>query len=217
MQQRVLGSGTAALEVPAQGLGCMGMSATYGPSDEVEAVATIQAALDAGVVHLDTADAYGPHPTKSWSAVRSGPSRRGRARDEVRPAGPRGRNAPRERLPRLRPLGLRRQPGAPGRRSHPRFQGENLTQNLEMVERVRELAARKGVTSAQLALAWVLAQGDDVVAIPGTKRRAHLQENVDALAVELTTEDLRALDEIAPSGAAAGARYPEPMMGMLRR
>ena len=330
MQQRVLGSGTAALTVPAQGLGCMGMSATYGPSDEAEAVATIQAALDAGVVHLDTADSYGPHHNEelvgraiqgrrdevtlatkfgqqllgdgtrrvngspdyvrsacdaslgrlgvdhidlyyqhrvdtslpveeTWGALadlvaagkvrclgisEASPEtiRRAHAvhpvtalqtewslwsRDveddgvlaTVRELGigfvaysPLGRGFLSGQVRSAADLG-----SADVRRNSPRFQGENLTQNLGMVERVRELAARKGTNPAQLALAWVLAQGDDVVAIPGTKRRAHLQENVRALDVELTDEDLRALDEIAPSGAAAGARYPEPMMGMLRR
>lgn len=330
MQQRVLGSGTAALTVPAQGLGCMGMSATYGPSDETEALATIGAALDAGVVHLDTADSYGPHHNEELV----GRAIDGR-RDEVvlatkfgqefLPDGTRRVNgspdyvrsacdASLQRLGvdridlyyqhrvdtsvpieetwgalselvaggKLRCLGISEAAPETIRRAHavhpvtalqtewslwsrdveddgvlatvrelgigfvaysplgrgflsgqvrssddlgdadvrrnsPRFQGDNLVQNLAMVERVRELATAKGVTAAQLALAWVLAQGDDVVAIPGTKRRAHLQENMAALDVELTNEDLRALDEVAPSGATAGARYPEPMMAMLRR
>jgi len=308
----------------------MGMSATYGPSDEAEAVATIQAALDAGVVHLDTADSYGPHHNEELvgraiqgrrdevtlatkfgqQLLEDGTRRVNGSPDYVRSAcdASLGRlgvdhidlyyqhrvdtSLPVEEtwgalaelvaagkvrclgiseaspetirrahavhpvtalqtewslwsrdveddgvLATVRELGIGFVAYSPlgrgflsgqvrsaadlgsadVRRNSPRFQGENLTQNLGMVERVRELAARKGTNPAQLALAWVLAQGDDVVAIPGTKRRAHLQENVRALDVELTDEDLRALDEIAPSGAAAGARYPEPMMGMLRR
>ncbi|MCF6743314.1 aldo/keto reductase [Blastococcus sp. KM273128] len=93
------------------------------------------------------------------------------------------------------------------RRGHPRFTGKAFTANLRLVDAVRELAAEKGVTAGQLALAWVLAQGDDVVPIPGTKRRAYLEENVAANAVELFAEDLARLDEIAPPGAAAGGRY----------
>ncbi|MGY1833727.1 aldo/keto reductase [Blastococcus sp. SYSU DS0510] len=93
------------------------------------------------------------------------------------------------------------------RRGHPRFTGEAFAANLRLVDAVRELAAEKGVTAGQLALAWVLAQGDDVVPIPGTKRRSYLEENVAAAAVELSAEDLARLDAIAPPGAAVGGRY----------
>lgn len=93
------------------------------------------------------------------------------------------------------------------RRSQPRLQGENFQANLRLVGRVRELAEEKGCTAGQLALAWVLARGDDVVPIPGTKHRSYLDENIDALRVELTEEDLARLEEISPPGAAAGARY----------
>jgi aryl-alcohol dehydrogenase-like predicted oxidoreductase len=95
------------------------------------------------------------------------------------------------------------------RRNQPRFQGEAFAANLRLVEAVRELAAEKGVTAGQLALAWVLAQGDDVVPIPGTKRRGYLEENVGAAAVELTADDLARLEAIAPPGAAEGTRYPD--------
>jgi aryl-alcohol dehydrogenase-like predicted oxidoreductase len=95
------------------------------------------------------------------------------------------------------------------RRNNPRFQGENLTKNLELVDRVREIAAEKGVTATQLALAWVLAQGEDVVPIPGTKRVRYLEENTAAAEVELDKEDLRRLDEVVPVGVAAGDRYPD--------
>jgi aryl-alcohol dehydrogenase-like predicted oxidoreductase len=95
------------------------------------------------------------------------------------------------------------------RRHHPRFQGENFEQNLRLVERVEELAREKGVTASQLALAWVLAQGEDIVPIPGTKRVRYLEENVAATEIELTPDDLRRLDEAAPVGATAGQRYAD--------
>jgi aryl-alcohol dehydrogenase-like predicted oxidoreductase len=95
------------------------------------------------------------------------------------------------------------------RRHNPRFQGENFERNREIVTAVRRMADQKGVTPAQLALAWVLAHGDDIVPIPGTKRRRYLEENVAASDIELTSDDLGALDEAAPPGAAAGERYPD--------
>src|SRR6478735_6763597 len=95
------------------------------------------------------------------------------------------------------------------RRNNPRFQGENLTKNLELVDKVREIAAEKGVTATQLALAWVLAQGEDVVPIPGTKRVRYLEENTAAADVQLDKEDLQRLDEVVPVGVAAGDRYPD--------
>src|SRR5215470_5218950 len=98
------------------------------------------------------------------------------------------------------------------RRHSPRFQGDNFDKNIELVSRIEAMAKDKGCTPAQLALAWVLAQGDDIVPIPGTKRRTYLEDNVGAINVELTEEDLRQIDEIAPQGAASGPRYPENMM-----
>jgi aryl-alcohol dehydrogenase-like predicted oxidoreductase len=103
------------------------------------------------------------------------------------------------------------------RRSSPRFQGENFQKNLDLVGRIEEIAKSKSCTPAQLALAWVLAQGDDLVPIPGTKRRQYLEENVGALDVTLTPEDLRRIDEVAPKGVAAGTRYPEAMMAAVGR
>ncbi len=103
------------------------------------------------------------------------------------------------------------------RRASPRFQGENFQKNLDLVERIKDMAAEKGCTPAQLALAWVLAQGEDIVPIPGTKRRQYVRENVGALDVEITTEDLERLDEIAPMGAAAGERYAESGMAAVNR
>lgn len=94
------------------------------------------------------------------------------------------------------------------RRSHPRFLGENFTKNLELVDRIKELAEKKGITPSQLALAWVLAQGNDVVPIPGTKKIKYLDENIAASDVELSAEDLELIDAAAPKGITAGDRYP---------
>jgi aryl-alcohol dehydrogenase-like predicted oxidoreductase len=95
------------------------------------------------------------------------------------------------------------------RRHNPRFQGDNFNANMELVQRVRDVAASKAITAGQLALAWVLAQGDDVVPIPGTRRIPNLEENVAAADVVLTTEDLDRLDAAAPAGSAHGDRYPD--------
>jgi len=95
------------------------------------------------------------------------------------------------------------------RRNHPRFQGENFQKNLDLVDKVKEIAAEKGITAGQLALAWVLAQGNDVVPIPGTKHVEYLKENIAAAEITLTDDDLRRLDEVAPAGAAAGDRYAD--------
>jgi aryl-alcohol dehydrogenase-like predicted oxidoreductase len=95
------------------------------------------------------------------------------------------------------------------RRRSERFQGENFQKNLDLVEKVEEIAREKGVTPSQLALAWVLAQGEDIVPIPGTKRIKYLEENVGALDVQLTEEDMRRIDEAFPKGATAGNRYPD--------
>ncbi len=101
------------------------------------------------------------------------------------------------------------------RRMWPRFQGENFQKNLDLVKRIERIAAEKRCMPSQLALAWVLAQGNDIVPIPGTKRRKYLEENVAALEVRLTADDLRRIDEVAPKGVAAGPRYPEALMGSI--
>jgi len=103
------------------------------------------------------------------------------------------------------------------RRTSPRFQGENFTRNLALVAKVRHFATQLGCTPGQLALAWVLAQGEDIVPIPGTKRRRYLDENARALDVALTAEQIAALDAEFPLNAAAGERYPAAMMGALNR
>jgi aryl-alcohol dehydrogenase-like predicted oxidoreductase len=103
------------------------------------------------------------------------------------------------------------------RRFSPRFQGENFQKNLDLVARVEALARERHCTPGQLALAWLLAQGEDIIPIPGTKRRKYLEENVGALQVKLSAEDLRRIEEVAPKGAASGLRYPEAMMSLVNR
>jgi aryl-alcohol dehydrogenase-like predicted oxidoreductase len=107
--------------------------------------------------------------------------------------------------------------GSDYRLTTPRFQGDNFQKNLDIVERLREIAQEKQCTAAQLALAWVLAKGSDVVPIPGTKRRKYLQENIGALDVRLTEDDLQRIEKAAPGEAFAGSRYPEAMMKLLSR
>ena len=101
------------------------------------------------------------------------------------------------------------------RRNSPRFQGENFQKNLDLVKKVEEIARQKNCTPSQLALAWVLAQGDDIVPIPGTKRVKYLEENVGAISVKLTADDLAQIEKILPKGAAAGERYNEQMMRLI--
>jgi aryl-alcohol dehydrogenase-like predicted oxidoreductase len=102
------------------------------------------------------------------------------------------------------------------RRLNPRFQGENFTRNLALVEKVKALAAAKGCSAAQLALAWVLAQGPHIVPIPGTRRLRNLEENLGALEVRLSAAELAQINAVFPAGVSAGARYPEGMMRLVR-
>ncbi len=321
MDRRTLG--TQGLEVSAEGLGCMGMSEFYGTTDEGEARATIQRALELGIDLLDTADQYGigdnerligetiadrrdavviatkfgivrerenpasrsingrpdyvhhacdaslrrlaidhidlyyqhrvdpdvpieetvgamaelvdagkvrflglseagaetirrAHAVHPISAVQSEYSLWSRdIEEEIRPVltelgiglvaySPLGRGFLTGRITSTDSL-------APDdfRRANPRFQGANFEANLALVRKVEAIAREKECTPGQLALAWVLAQGDDVVPIPGTKRRTYLEQNAEAAEVELSAADLAALDEVAPIGAAAGDRYPD--------
>jgi aryl-alcohol dehydrogenase-like predicted oxidoreductase len=321
MNTRTLGQ---ELEVSEQGLGCMGMSAWYGATDEDEAIATIQRALELGIFFLDTADIYGARMGDNERLV--GRAIEGR-RDDVVLATKFGnvfhedgrreingrpeyvREAIENSLARLKvdyvdlyyqhrvdktvpieetvgamaelveagkvrhlglseaspetirrahathpitalqteysiwsrdpednevldtvrdlgigfvaysPLGRGFLTGAFSspddfaaddfRKHHPRFQGANFQRNLDLVARVQELAREKGVTPAQLALAWVLSRGDEVVPIPGTKRRSYLEENAAAGEVELTDDDLARIEEAFPKGATAGDRYAD--------
>ncbi|HEY7947694.1 MAG TPA: aldo/keto reductase [Acidimicrobiales bacterium] len=325
MKTRTLGQG---LVVSAEGLGCMGMSQSYGPADDAESTATIHSALDLGVTFLDTADMYGPFVNEELVgraiaarrgevvlATKFGNERRadgsfvgvngrpdyvhsacdaslarlgvdvidlyyqhrvdtsvaveetwgamselvaaGKVRhlgiSEAAPATIRRAHAVHpvtalqseyslftrepedEILATVRELGIGFVPYSPlgrgflsgtitspdqfgeadFRRFSPRFQGENFGRNLAVVDKVAELAAALGVTSSQLALAWVLAQGHDIVPIPGTKRRSYLEQNVAALDIDLSAADLAAIDEVAPKGVATGNRYPDEHMARV--
>src|SRR5439155_23277252 len=101
------------------------------------------------------------------------------------------------------------------RRNNPRFRGENFQRNLDVVEKIEEIAREKGVTPAQLAIAWVLAQGEDMLPIPGTKRRKYLEENAAAVDIQLTADHLRRIEEAAPAGAASGERYSAHVMRLV--
>ena len=103
------------------------------------------------------------------------------------------------------------------RRHSPRFQGENFYRNLELVEEIKQIATQKQCTPAQLALAWLLAKGEDIIPIPGTKRQARLHENVGALEIELTADELQQIEAVVPIGSVAGTRYPEALMHFVNR
>ncbi len=326
MEKRRLGKG--GLEVPALGLGCMGMSNVYGASDETEAIATIHRAIELGMNFLDSADMYGGGKNEELvgRAIRD-------RRDKVvlatkfgqvrgpdgRPAGINGRpdyvraacdaslkrlgldhidlyyqhrvdratpieetvgamaelvkagkvrylglseaapetirrgnavhpisalqteyslwtrDVEAEILPTCRALGIgfvaysplgrgfltgqfhsaEDFPQGDWRHGHPRMSGDNFTHNRALVAKVEALAAKKGCTPAQLALAWVLAQGNDIVAIPGTKRRGYLEQNGAAIGVRLNAADLETLNAALPPGATAGTRYPEATMKVV--
>ncbi len=325
MEKRSLGQG---LSVSAIGLGCMGMSQSYGPADEQEALATIHRALEMGVDFFDTADMYGPFTNEvllgralkgrregvviatkfgnerradgSWVGVNGRPEYVPQACDaslarlgvdhidlyyqhRVDPSVPIeetwGAMSELVAAGKVRYLGiseaaiatLRRahavhpmaaaqyeyslftrdpedgllaatrelgigvvaySPVGRGflsgtitdpsqfqdgdfRKGHPRFTGENFQRNLDVVEKVKELARTRNATPAQIAIAWVLAQGKDIVPIPGTKRRSYLEEDLGALEIRLTEQELAAIEEIAPRGVAAGERYTAENMARL--
>jgi aryl-alcohol dehydrogenase-like predicted oxidoreductase len=319
--------GRSSLVVSALGLGCMGMSQSYGTPDDAESVATLNHAIDRGITMLDTADMYGGganeellapvlakrrnevilatkfgnmrQPDGRFLGVNGRPEyvqeaceaslkrlkistidlfylhrvdtstpiedtigamarliEQGKVRYlGISEAGAKTirrahatypltalqseyslwtRDPEGEILSTCRELGIGFVPYSPlgrgfltgqvksadfgpkdFRRISPRFQGENFQKNLELVQRIEKMAAEKGCTPAQLALAWVLAQGPDIVPIPGTKRRTYLDQNLGALDVTLTPADLKTLDGIAPRGSAIGARYPEEYMSRL--
>ena len=321
--------GRQGLEVSCVGLGCMGMSQSYGEADEAESLGTIDRALELGVTFLDTAEVYGPFAneellgralagrrdrvvlaTKFGWRIEGGKSvgldsRPGHVREAVEgslrrlrtdridllyqhrvdpavpiedtvgamadlvregkvrflglsEAGARTirrahavhpisalqseyslweRNLEPEIVPILRELGIGLVPFSPlgrgfltgvvrraeeypesdFRRRDPRFQGANFDANLRAAEAVRALAARKGATPGQIALAWLLHKGDDVVPIPGTKRRRFLEENVAAAAIALSPADMAALDAALPPGSVTGPRYDEERMRTVDR
>jgi aryl-alcohol dehydrogenase-like predicted oxidoreductase len=328
MKKRRLGKNGP--ELSALGLGCMGMSEFYGPRDDKESIATIHAALDAGVNFLDTADVYGPRTNEElvgkaiaerrgevFLATKFGivrgpnPTDRGAngrpdyvkascdgslkrlgldtidlyyqhrvdpntpiedtvgAMVELKQAGKIrhiglseassktlrrtarvhpitalqseyslwSRDVEDDILATCRELGIGFVPYSPlgrgfltgqikrfedlaqddFRRNSPRFQGENFARNLALVGRIGEIASERGVTKSQLALAWVLAQGDDIVPIFGTKRRSYLADNLGGLDVVLGPADLARIEAVAPKGAAARERYPEIGRALIDR
>jgi aryl-alcohol dehydrogenase-like predicted oxidoreductase len=108
-------------------------------------------------------------------------------------------------------------PADDARRGYPRFQGENFQKNLAVVEQVRQIASEKGTSPSQLAIAWVLAQGEEIVPIPGTKRVKYLEENTAAADIQLSKDDLERIEQVAPKGSAAGERYPVVQLGLLNQ
>jgi aryl-alcohol dehydrogenase-like predicted oxidoreductase len=330
MQHRTLGSGKAALEVSALGLGCMGMSEFYAGREEQESIATIHMAIEHGVTFFDTADMYGVGKNEellgkaiagkrekliiatkfgnmrgedgSFKGVNGKPDyvkaaceaslkrlgvdvidlyyqhrvdpntpiedtvgamaalvKEGKVKhlglSEASAATIRKahkvhpitalqteyslwtRDLEDEILPALRDLGIGLVPYSPlgrgfltgsfkstddvqdgdFRKNNPRFQGENFAANAALVKTIEDIAATKHATAAQIALAWVLAQGDDIVPIPGTKRRKYLEQNIAAADVQLTAGELDKLSTTFAHGATQGTRYPAAAMGALNR
>jgi aryl-alcohol dehydrogenase-like predicted oxidoreductase len=330
MQHRTLGSGKAALEVSALGLGCMGMSEFYAGREEQESIATIHMAIEHGVTFFDTADMYGVGKNEellgkaiagkrekliiatkfgnmrgedgSFKGVNGKPDyvkaaceaslkrlgvdvidlyyqhrvdpntpiedtvgamaalvKEGKVKhlglSEASAATIRKahkvhpitalqteyslwtRDLEDEILPALRDLGIGLVPYSPlgrgfltgsfkstddvqdgdFRKNNPRFQGENFAANAALVKTIEDIAATKHATAAQIALAWVLAQGDDIVPIPGTKRRKYLEQNIGASDVQLTAGELDKLSTTFAHGATQGTRYPAAAMGALNR
>ncbi|MGI5157817.1 aldo/keto reductase [Microbispora sp. CA-102843] len=203
------------------GLGCMSMTGSYGPADPHEAAATLLEALDAGVTMFDTGDFY-DDGANEITAVQSEYSLwerhvEGDILPTVRSLG--------AALVAYSPLGRGLLTGAVRattryesgdfRATAPRYNGDNLTANLTIVDAITALAAAKNATPAQIALAWLLTRGSDVIPIPGSSRRPHLRDNLAALDVHLTATDLGHIDAAVPAAGAQGARYGDHGIRMI--
>ncbi|ESR36572.1 putative aldo-keto reductase 2 [Citrus sinensis] len=224
--------GSQGLEVSAQGLGCTGMSALYGPpKPEPDMIALIRHAINSGITFLDTSDIYGPHTNE----ILLGKALKGGFRERAELATKFGigivdgkygyhgdpayvRAACEASLKRLDVDCIdlyyqhRIDTQTPIEVTHlPRFQPGNLEHNQKLFERVNEIAANKGCTPSQLALAWVHHQGDDVCPIPGTTKIANLNENIKALSVKITPEEMAELEAIASADNVKGDRYPSSL------
>ena len=182
--------GRQGLEVSAIGLGCMGMSQSYGVPDDRESIATLHRAVELGVTFLDTAEAYGPFTNEELlgRGFLTGTAKR-----------------------------AEEYPESDYRRGDPRFQGANFDANVQAASVVQELARRKGATPAQVALAWLLHKGEDIVPIPGTKRRRYLEENVGGASLALAPAEVAQLDRALSPEVVAGPRYNERMMTFIDR
>ncbi|KAM7266246.1 hypothetical protein ACFE04_004143 [Oxalis oulophora] len=190
--------GSQGLEVSAQGLGCMGMSAFYGPpKPEKDMIDVIHYAVNSGITLLDTSDIYGPHTNE---ILLGKVTELGIGIVAYSPLG-RGFLSSGPKL-------VETMSDEDYRKTLPRFQAENLEHNQKMYDRVQEIAAKKACTPSQLALAWVHHQGDDVCPIPGTTKIENLNQNIGALSVKLTSEEISELEAIASDGAVKGGRYP---------
>src|SRR2546426_527986 len=227
------------LDVSRIGLGAMSMSGYYniGAGNDAESVRTIHRALDLGVTHLDTAEIYGPY-TNEELVGRAIKDRRAHAVHPVAALQTEyslwTRDPEAELLPLLRKLGIGFVSYSPlghgfltgdirspeqlsnddWRKTNPRFTGENFQRNLRIVDEVRSVASEAGATPAQIAVAWLLAQGDDIAPIPGTKRVARVEENTAADGIELSAEHIERLNNLTP---AAGKRHNEASMAIIDR
>jgi aryl-alcohol dehydrogenase-like predicted oxidoreductase len=198
MQKRKLGNSN--LEVSALGLGCMGMSFGYGPAgDKQEMISLLRAAVERGVTFFDTAEVYGPFTNEELVGEALSPFR-----GQVVIATKFGFDT------KVDPRGTQ---GA----IVPRFTPEARKANQALVDLLGKIAERKKATPAQIALAWLLAQKPWIVPIPGTRKLARLEENIEAVAVELTSDDLREIDSASSKITVQGARYPEKLEQMTGR